>query len=260
MLKRIIVVSALLSAPGIAQMARAGTLDEGQWVTTVTGGTSLPTHDTLQSFAMGSGIDAGRFDSTLAGVPTTATLDHLRFTDAFDAGTGFGIETGYMIRQDLEPFARLARTQLDGRNIRIGTVDLTSATPITADFDDLKSWTLDAGLRYFVVDTGRVRAFVDGYLGANRADAVNARVSVGGASPTGVDERYLPQRTKFDTGVDGGVSLQVSDTTDLSLSVGAQYVAGREMSSPLVDSLGVDGSVHDEHWSVPMNLGLTVHF
>jgi len=259
MLKRIFFISALLSAAGAAPLASANTLDQGQWLTTLTGGTSLPSHDTLQTAAIGS-IDAGRFDPSLAGETATPSLEHLRFSDAFRAGTGFGIEAGYMVQNDVEAFARLGRTQLDGRNVRIGSVALpTDSVPITADFDDLDSWGLNLGLRYFFVDNGRMRAFLDGYAGANRNDAMNARLAIGNAAP--LDTEYLPQRTKFSTGIDGGVSVQLTDATDLSLSVGAQYVTGRVIDSPMIDALGLDGgAVHEEHWSVPMNLGLTMRF
>ncbi|MFL6576526.1 MAG: hypothetical protein ACJ8MR_07910 [Povalibacter sp.] len=261
MIKRFILSTSLIGAFGMVHVARASSLDQGQWITTVTGGMSFTSNDTLQPSALGQ-VDAGRFDPAWAGVPAIASLDHIDFSDAFDNGKSLGFEAGYMSMKDLEPFVRLQRTQLNGNDLRIGSVELPDrVAPVSASFDDLKSWNLDLGVRYFFADTGRVRAFVDGYAGAVRNDSLNARVSVEGTPEPTVEERYLAQRTKFDTGLDGGVSLQVSDAADLSLSVGAQYVAGRQMDSTAVDSLGVNGgSVNDEHWSMPVNLGVSFHF
>jgi hypothetical protein len=261
MIKRFIFSTAMIGAFGVSQIVRADPLDQGQWITTLTGGASFTSRDTLQSPALGQ-VDAGRYDPALSGVPAMASLQHIDFKDAFDTGKSFGFETGYLLMNDLEPFVRLQRVQFDGKDLRIGSIELPDRrAPVTADFDDLKSWNLDLGMRYFFVDTGRLRAFVDGYAGADRTDALDAHVRIAGIPAATRDERYLPQRTKLDTGIDGGVSMQVSNAADLSLSVGAQYVAGRQMDSPAAESLGAAAAaVHDEHWSWPVNLAVSFHF
>ena len=140
----------------------------------------------------------------------------------------FSVETGYLSESSLEPFLRLSYSRLEGRNTSIGSIAvpaLDSATAIGANFDDMKSWALNLGARYFLSDTGTVRTYLAGYVGADRTDALRADLRL---SDTLVSrEELLPRATRFDAGVEGGVSWKFSDQADLGLSIGAQYVDAR---------------------------------
>ena len=171
----------------------------------------------------------------------TATLDHLQVNDAFRSGPSFSVETGYLSESNLEPFVRLSYSQLEGRNTSIGSVAvpaLDSATAIGANFDDMKSWALNLGTRYFLSDTGTVRTYLAGYLGADRTDALRADLGLNGMTVS--REEFLPRATRFDAGVEGGVSWKVSDQADLGLSIGAQYVDARHAETNAFAPVGID--------------------
>ena len=129
-----------------------------------------------------------------------------------------------------------------------------------ADFGDMKSWALNLGARYFLSDSGTVRAYVAGYLGADRMDAMHARLAVSDMLPP-TPEIFLPQQTRFDAGVEGGLSWALSNQTDINLSVGAQYVDSRSAQTNAFAPLGVNEvSFTDPHWSIPVDVGVSFRF
>jgi hypothetical protein len=190
-----------------------------------------------------------------------ATLDRMQVKDAFRSGPSFDIKTGYMTDSNVEPFVRLSYSKLEGRNMGIGAITdpaFETATAISADFDDMKSWALNLGTRYFLTNTGTVRTYVAGYLGADRMDAMRADLSIGGQPVT--HEEFLPRATRFDAGVEGGLAWSLSDQTDLGLSVGAQYVQARTTTNAFAP-LGIEEvRFNDPRWSVPVNLGVNFRF
>ena len=262
MYKRISIPLALVALAG-TQAALAGGYDEGQWVTTFIGGASFIPRGTLQSEATGNIANLGTIDTTHAGDSATTTLDRLTFHDAFHVGPSFGIETGYMADSNIEPFVRLQYSQLNGRTDRIGELTspgLTTPAGVTANFDDVKSWALNIGTRYFLADAGPVRPFVAGFIGADRTDAMRARFTVDDPVDLG-REVLLPRATRFDGGVEGGVNFQLADQADLRLSVGADYVAARHERTDAFAPLGVDAlKVTDQRWSIPIDLGMNFRF
>jgi hypothetical protein len=97
-------------------------------------------------------------------------------------------------------------------------------------------------------------------VGAERTDALSARIRVAGM-PESTSDDILPQTTRFDAGVEGGVAWQVSDNTDLSLSLGAQYLDARSEDTNAFASVGVqDVRFTDPRWSFPVNLGVNFKF
>jgi hypothetical protein len=247
MFSKLSIIPVALVALGGAELASAGNYDEGQWVTTFMAGSSV--------------IENGSFTPQVSS--GAAMIDHMQFRDAFRAGPSFGIETGYMAQSNLEPFARLSYSQMRGRNQQIGVISspaLESPTAIRGDFGDMDSWAVDLGTRYFMTDTGTMRTYVAGYLGADRTDALHAHFQVAGlaASPS---EELLPQKTRFDAGVEGGLAWRLSDQADLSLSVGAQYVDERSGQTNAFAPFGIDEvRFTDPRWSFPVNLGLDFRF
>lgn len=263
MFSKISILPVALAALGGTQLASASTYDEGQWITTFSAGSNLVSQGTFTSRAGVNVADLGSINPTLAGESGNVTIDHLQFNDAFRAGPSFGIETGFMADSNIEPFVRLNYSQMRGRNNEIGFIGSTaldSPVPIRANFGDMDSWALDLGTRYFLSDTGTFRTYVAGYLGADRIDALHAHYSVSGmaASPR---EELLPQVTRFDAGLEGGVAWQVSDTADMSLSIGAQYVDARQERTDAFAPLGLDDvRLTDQRWSLPINLGVNFKF
>jgi hypothetical protein len=264
MISRFSLFPAALLALGASQMAAAATgYDEGQWVTTFMAGSGLLPNASFNPTVSADFADLGAIDPSLSGMAGTTTVDHLQFRDAFKAGPSFGIEMGYMSESNMEPFARLSYSQLRGRNAEIGTVSsetLDSPVPISSDFSDMDSWALNLGTRYFLSDSGTLRTYVAGYLGADRTDALRTHFQVAGL-PMSPSEEILPRETRFDAGVEGGLAWQVSDNADLSLSLGAQYIDARSEKTDAFAPLGIDEvSFSEPKWSVPVNFGVNFRF
>lgn len=243
--------------------AMAGTNDEGHWVTTFTGGTDVITHGTLQEHAAGSLASLGGLDAANASDPATTSLRSLSMHDAFRLGPDLGVELGYMTDSNIEPFMKLEYSQLRGRNERIGELSSPAlATPaaITSNFDDMHSWALNFGTRYFWNDGGTVTPYVAGFMGANRTEAMRAHLSVNDMANLGT-EQLLPQQTRFDAGVEGGVKFRLADNADLRVSVGADYVDARKKTTAAFMPLGVDSvQMTEQRWSVPVDVGLNFRF
>ena len=242
-----------LLALGAAGVASASDYNEGQWVTTFMAGSGLIPNTSFNPEVTGNIDGVG-----------TATIDHMEFRDAFKAGPSFSIETGYMTQSNVEPFARLSYSQMRGRTTDVGTVRadlLDTTTPINANFGDMDSWALNVGTRYFFTDRGPLRTYIAGYLGADRTDALHAHFEIPGLAAESPREEILPQETRFDAGVEGGVAWQVSNNTDLSLSVGAQYLDPRRDHTDAFAPLGIDEvSFTDPKWSIPVNFGVNFRF
>lgn len=252
MISRASLVPVALLTLGGTGIASASAYDEGQWVTTfLAGGTLVP-----------QGSFTPRRQANVDGLGTT-TLDPLRFRDAFKTGPSFGVEAGYLTQSNIEPFARLSYTQLQGRTTTMGNITspaLASPAKISANFDDMDSWQLNVGTRYFLTDSGTVRPYVAGYLGADRIDSLRARVAVTDLTDAS-REILMPQQTRLDAGVEGGVSWQLSDQADLRLSLGAQYVDARHARTNAFAPVGVnDVSFKEPRWSVPVDLGVNFRF
>jgi hypothetical protein len=98
-------------------------------------------------------------------------------------------------------------------------------------------------------------------VGADRVDALHARLGISGGQQAVEREEFLPQQTRFDAGVEGGMAWQISNLADLSLSLGAQYVDARRSQTNAFAPLGIDEvSFSDQRWSVPIDLGLNYRF
>ena len=241
--------------------ARAG--DEGHWVTTFTGGTDVIAHGTLQEQADGSLASLGGLDPAHADDPATTSLRSLSMHDVFRLGPSMGLELGYMTDANLEPFVKLDYSQLRGRNERIGELSspaLSEPAGINGRFDDMNSWALNVGSRYFWNSGGTVRPYLAGYLGADRTQAMRAHLSVDGMTNLGSEE-LLPEQTRFDAGVESGINFQLANNADFRVSVGANYVDARKKTVDAFAPLGLESvQMTEQRWSVPMEVGVNYRF
>jgi hypothetical protein len=255
------IIPVALVALGGAGSASAA--DQGQWVTSFMAGSEFLETGSFNPHVTRDVADLGTIDPSLDGVPGHARVDRLQFRDAFRVGPSFSLETGYMAQSNLEPFARLSYSQLNGRNQEVGVLEpATQDSPVAirANIGDMDTWALNLGTRYFLTDTGTARTYLAGYVGADRTDALHAHVHVAGM-PEPASEDILPQTTRFDAGVEGGVAWQVSDNADLSLSLGAQYLDARSEDTNAFASVGVqDVRFTDPRWSFPVNFGVNFKF
>jgi hypothetical protein len=243
--------------------AMAGTNDEGHWVTTITGGTDVIAHGTLQEHADGSLAGLGSLDTANANAPATTDLRSLSMHDAYRMGPGFGMELGYMTDSSLEPFVKLEYSELRGRNERIGELSspaLLFPAGINSRFDDMHAWALNFGSRYFWNTGGTVQPYVAGFMGATRTEAMRTHLTVANMANLG-EEELLPQQTRFDAGLESGLKFRLADNADLRVSVGANYVDARKKTTDAFTPVGVDAvQITEQRWSVPVDVGLNYRF
>ena len=243
--------------------AMAGTSDEGQWLTTFTTGADLPSHGTFQERADGGLADLGDLDPASVGASATTSLRRFSMHDAFGVEPSLGLELGYMTDSNVEPFMKLEYSQLQGRNARIGELAspaLSSPATISSKFDDVHSWSLNLGTRYFWTNYAGLKPYLAGFMGVDRTQAMRTHLAVSDVGDLG-EAQLLPRQTRFDAGVEGGVSFEFANQADFRLSVGANYVNARKQDSDAFAPLGVDSvKLTEQRWSVPLDLGLNFRF
>jgi len=249
-MKRISIPLALV-ALGTAHAACAAGNEEGRWSASFRVGAELIPHGTFQHGASAQGPGG------------TVELDSLTYDDIFRVGPSADLELGYRVLSNLEPFVRVSYAQMRGENARIGDVHPTVGSPtvIRANFDDMESWQIDLGTRLFFVDSGPLQSYVAAYVGADRAEELNAHVRVNGLLTPSSRETLLPRETRFAAGVELGVSYEITDAAAISLSVGANFRNARHESTHAYDALGIDTvRVTDQEWTLPIDLGVTWRF
>ncbi|MET0499438.1 MAG: outer membrane beta-barrel protein [Steroidobacteraceae bacterium] len=252
MLKRTYLPLAVIApvfALGVAQSASARESDS-PWSTTLTAGANLLPHST---FLHSRNATVG---------PGNVSLDSLTFDDLFNPDPSFGLELGYQLTSDLESFVRFDYSQMSGTNALLGRVTTAGGvSAIRGDFDDLKTYSLDVGTRFYFHDGNKVRPYLTGYLGVDRGDAVYGHFSVGGATLGRRRETVLPQETRFDAGVEAGIDYRFESQWSVRLSVGADYSSSRHEETRAFETLGLGPiRVSDQTWSIPIDLGLSVKF
>jgi Outer membrane protein beta-barrel domain len=261
MFRRISIPLGLIAIAG-APAAFAGT--DSPWSASFTIGTELIPNGHFQSDHSGTVANLGTIDPKLAGKSGAVTISSPEFNDAFDAGPGATLELGYDLTSQISMFGRLSYTQLEGQTTRIGAV-VVSGQPrpseLRAEFDDVNSWTLNFGGRYFLTDSTPWRPYVAGYVGADRAGEARMHLRLDGAPVGAQPERLLPRETRFNAGVEFGLNYDFSERSALRFSIGGDYRAARDETTGAYQQLGVSRvRVSDPHWTVPVELGLTYKF
>lgn len=256
-------VSLLIALSSFAcAAAKAESSDD--WKTTISLGSSFGTTRQLQGSTTGLIANMGTLDPSLTGEDGLTTLNRISTHDAFTAGPAVSLELSKLIDSSLEPFFRVRYTDLKGRDAMIGSIDhLGGATtaPVLANFDDLKSTAFDIGTRYNFADSSRLRPFVGGYVGVTHTNALETSLAVNSPQYSVDNLTLVPSNTRFDTGVEAGIGVQLNNVSELNFSVGANYLDAKNVQSNAFQPLGIGQvSITDPRWSVPANIGVSLHF
>ena len=206
----------------------------------------------------------GTIDPALAGQSGSVVIHSRTFKDAFRDGPAPSLELGYDLSSQFSTFARLSYAQLDGRTTDIGDIVVSGRslpTAIRGKFDDVRSWGLDLGARYFLTDSSTVAAVFRG-LCRCRSRRAGARAHQRGWQAGGL--RYRGTAQAADTLQRGrGVRRELR----LLRAGRAALLGWRQLSR--VAAQGVEclsGSrpgrvrVSDQSWTLPLELGLTFKF
>jgi hypothetical protein len=251
-----------LVAIATAPVAFAGS--DSPWSASFTIGSELIPHGQFQARHAGAVANLGTIDPKLAGKSGAVTIDSPRFDDIFNDAPSVTLELGYDLTPQFSTYGRLSYARLQGQTTRIGQIFVSGQpqpSELTGKFDDMNSWALDVGVRYFLSDSSPVRPYFAGYVGADRAGAARVHLRLDG-TPVGADPaQLLPRETRFNAGVEFGLSYDFSERGAVRFSVGGDYRASRHEESDAYQPLGVSRvRVSDAHWTVPVELGLTFNF
>jgi hypothetical protein len=262
MLRRISVPLGLIA---IAATPAAFAGNESPWSASFTIGSEMvPDTGRWQSHHAATIANLGTIDPRLAGQSGAVTLNSQTFKDVYRAGPSATFELGYDLTSQFSTFARLSYMQLRGRTTRIGDV-IVSGQPLPSEisgrFDDVHSWGLNLGGRYFLTDSTAWRPYFAGYVGAERAEQAQVRIRVDGTPVTPRAERLLPRETRLNAGVEVGINYDFSEQAALRFSVGADYRAARHEDSNVYQPFGLSRvRISDADWTIPVELGLTYKF
>lgn len=264
MIKKFSLPLALLAACA-TQVADARESEEGKWSATFRIGTELVPHGTFQGRHTGTIANVGAYNPALAGRSGVSQLDSLTYDDIFRVGPSVDAELAYRFTEKLEPFARLSYSQLRGeKHAHIGEVYVAGQTrpeTVRAKFDDMSSWAFGLGARYFFVESGSLKSYVAGTVGVNRADELHGHVLVDNQLTPASRRILLPGESRFNAGVELGVSYALAERTELRFSIGADYRNARHEDSHAYEGLGISPvRVTDQQWFLPIDLGLNVKF
>jgi len=237
---------------------------EGAWETTFSAGADGIARESLAERNVTQLANLGTLDPALAGSPATMTLDRLSFRDALRAGPQFAFESGYWASGNFEPFVRIDYMQQRGKSLDIGAVAspaLPTAAVIRADFDNRDTQSLALGGRYFFMTSGALRPYMTGYVGATHEDKLRANLESLGIGLASAPEDLMRSATKFDAGVEAGLSYAFSDRADFRLAAGADYLTGSRTQTNAFERFGL-GPVElgAPHWSIPVSMGVSYRF
>jgi len=238
--------------------------EDSPWDTTLWIGPLFSQHGTAQFDAAGSIADLGSLDPAYANDPATTTIDRLSFRDVFRTGATVGAELAYRAGSDFEPFVRVNFTRFGGKTLAVGTISsaaFTAPAPIMVNYDVARSTAFTIGARYLFADTGALHPFLSGFVGADHLDALRANVDVAALASHFDRETVMPNNTRFLAGVEGGVSYELSPTTDVRFAIGAERLSARELESQFLAPLGIAAIKENERrWTMPAEIGVNYRF
>lgn len=264
MIKQISLPLTLLAACA-TQVADARESEAGKWSTTIRIGTELVPHGNFQGRHTGTIANAGTFNPALAGRSGVVHLDTVTYDDLFRVGPSADIELAYRLTDKLEPYARLSYSQLRGEaHAHIGEIYVegqTTPSSVRAKIDDMNSWAFGVGARYFFVESGPLKSYVGGNIGVNRADKLHGHVRVDNHLAPASRRVLLPDESRFNAGIELGVSYELAERTELRFSIGADYRNARHEDSRAYEGVGISTvRVSDQQWFLPIDLGLNIKF
>jgi hypothetical protein len=250
----------------IPSLAAAKPLEPGQISGRVSLGAPIFGSGKLHGAAVTTVPSLTALNPALPAVPAVLDIGSRRFSKVYDAPAQFGVEMGYGLTDNVELFGGLNYSKAEGSRINVGsaTVAALNATlPVFGEFGDLKNLEFEAGARYFFAGDG-ISPFIGGSLGAVQQDRVNATFTIPDAPAGGITLSNVPffkKTTALSVGVEGGVSIGLSDTVDGRLSAGAKYIGAARGDDTALSGLGL-GTINNgsERWSYPVKATLAVRF
>lgn len=175
----------------------------------------------------GDVLRGGSFDiSDYAGTEATANVNGFAMKDAYDGPSlGLRAELAYGVDDDIEVYGAVAYSKLRGNTVTAGTVTGEGFDPVgvTAEFQDINSFDVEVGARYYV-GYGNYRPFFGLNAGLRFANDVRADLSSNGPDIQIRDVLLYDKSTQYSVGLESGIAFgSMDEMISGSLSVGVKY-------------------------------------
>jgi hypothetical protein len=242
-------------------------LEAGQFSGSVSLGTPIFGSGKLHGGATSTVPSLAALNPALPAVPAVLDIGSRNFSKVYDAPAQFGVELGYGLTENVELFGGLSYAKANGSRIQVGTATVAALSnavlPVFGAFGDLENLEFEGGARYFFAGE-TFSPFIGGSIGAVQQDALKATFTIPDAPAGGItlsDVPFFKKTTALTVGVEGGVSMGLSDTIDGRLSIGAKYIGAARGDDSALSGLGL-GTINNgtERWSYPIKATLSLRF
>ena len=202
-----------------------------------------------------------------------STTPAISYNDAFSEAIEYDLAATYDISPNTTILARVGYSDANGRAVEAGSAfefsspqnvsnpivipSGSSASPVTATFEDLEQYKIEAGIRQYAGHLGNGVTGVRPYFGATAGAVRNSGVDVTLSSPAFASTGGADAPIEF---IDGGWNPTASGVIGAEWQVGPSFAVGAETGIRWQDGLdGLTGSTEDR-FSVPVRLRGRVSF
>lgn len=186
-------------------------------------------------------------------------LDKQKWDDVYGIGTLFNISVGYAWndRTELRGGFTYQSTGADD-TVTIGTY---RGGPLSARFDNYRSWGLDAGYRrYFAEAAERWRPYAGGSVGFGSVRAIRVDLAQTNANFVLEDVEFYEGNAAVTLGANGGVLYRLTDRVSLDARIALRYVSGlSDVDDPAFGGLD-DANDGSSRWTLPLTVGAKFRF
>ena len=206
--------------------------------------------------------DLGTLDPSLEGSALFRGKE-LHYDDILNPSYTVGTEVSYSANDNLEGFARLSYSDLNGQSTEFGTLTITDAdvtVPVTAHLRDTDSTSLMLGTRYVFNVHEPWQPFVGAALGATRLNDLRAGLTVPNDSVTLSDVRLARASTMFAQTIEAGIGYSLANF-DVRLAIDANHSNGPDSGQDAtLQTIGFTRGGGESPWSFPVTLGAQYRF
>jgi opacity protein-like surface antigen len=256
---RLHMVLPLLTA--VAPVARAAESDT-PWKFELFGGDSVALHGSLRPPGEIPLPDLGLVSPAFAGDSGSLGLNRMRYDDIFGRKYDAGTELSYAFSDYVSAYGRFSYDALSGRTREVGVLTTPAGlAPLRANFDDLDTWSLELGSRYYFPTNLSFRPFAGAGLGMTRVHAISASFDIPSEAIAFPQVDLTRSDTRFTQNIETGIEMQSSPNLDFRLAVAADHMSGaHESHDPELNALGLNSGHAGEQWSFPVTIGAAYRF
>ena len=236
-------VLAVLLAPGIAR----GQGIEGRF--------SLAFQAGIQSELSGDFLKG--VDGTLLGKPVS--IQSKRYRDVYPPEFHrFQGQLGYGVGERAELIARFTYYKVDGNNLEVGTLD---GKPLGMYFDENGEYEevgFEAGLRFYVATTGRLKSYLAPIVGARRIGETLVSFSSQEAATSILNVPWSQKSTVPVFGLDLGFTYDFGESFFVGVDTGLRYQSAPKQFDGFEGPAGANDS--GPRWTAPVVASIGVRF